>query len=182
MVTYCKPRNSQSATGSRRTEPSPPLARKSVSLGAKWPTPSGEDLVADPDSAIVRADMDRVVHRLHCGVREERNLVGRRDLGRALAMAFSISPILRDRPRIVRGLFGVPIRTYRRGRGYTGAKRASASARVGGKRRGPGGPGPPKPPKPRSMRALIYSVGFVRFLRGQRLLSVPKHRSMAEAT
>src|ERR1700676_3066347 len=32
-----------------------------------------DGLVADPDFAAVLADMDRAVHRLHCGVREERN-------------------------------------------------------------------------------------------------------------
>jgi hypothetical protein len=41
----------------------------------------GKDLVAEPDFAAILADMDRAVHRLHCGVREERNLVDCLDLG-----------------------------------------------------------------------------------------------------
>ena len=40
-----------------------------------------DGLVADPDFAAVLADMDRAVHRLQRRVREERNLVGRLDLG-----------------------------------------------------------------------------------------------------
>ena len=42
---------------------------------------SREDLAADPDFAAVRADVNRAVHRLHRGVREERHLVNRLDLG-----------------------------------------------------------------------------------------------------
>src|SRR6266704_2012923 len=40
-------------------------------------------LRADPDFAAVLADMNRAVHRLHRCVREERNLIGRLDLGRS---------------------------------------------------------------------------------------------------
>ena len=40
-----------------------------------------DDLGADPDFAAVLADMNGAVHRLHRGVREERNLVDRLDLG-----------------------------------------------------------------------------------------------------
>ena len=38
-------------------------------------------LTADPDLAAVLADMNRAVHRLHRGVREEWNLIGGLDLG-----------------------------------------------------------------------------------------------------
>ena len=40
-----------------------------------------DDLAADPDFASVLADMNCAVHRLHGGVCEERDLVGRLDLG-----------------------------------------------------------------------------------------------------
>ncbi len=67
---------------------------------------SPERLVADPDFAAVLAHMNRAVHRLHGRVREERNLVGRLDLGdRARHCAVDIADVLRDRPRIERRLF-----------------------------------------------------------------------------
>jgi hypothetical protein len=56
-------------------------------------------LVADPHFAPVLADMDRAVHRLHCGVRQERNLVGRLDLGDGARHGLvDIADILRNRP------------------------------------------------------------------------------------
>ena len=65
-----------------------------------------DDLVADPDFAAVLADMRRAVHRLHCRVREERDLVGRLDLGNRTRHGFvGVADILRHRPRIERGLF-----------------------------------------------------------------------------
>ena len=65
-----------------------------------------DGLAADPDFAAVLADMDRAVHRLHRRVREERNLVGRLDLGDgARHRLVDIADILRDRSRIERRLF-----------------------------------------------------------------------------
>ena len=65
-----------------------------------------DGLVADPDFAAVLADMDRAVHRLHRRVREERNLVGRLDLGDgARHRLVDIADVLRNRPRIERRLF-----------------------------------------------------------------------------
>ena len=57
-------------------------------------------LVADPDFAAVLADMHRAVHRLHRGVRQERNLVGRLDLGGGARHGLvDIADVLRDRAR-----------------------------------------------------------------------------------
>ena len=65
-----------------------------------------DNLVADPDLAGVLADMDRAVHRLHRGVRKERNLVGRLDFGGGVRQGFgAIADALRHRPRIERRLF-----------------------------------------------------------------------------
>ena len=65
-----------------------------------------DGLAADPDFAAVLADMNRAVHRLHRGVREERNLVGRLDLGDGARHGLvDIADILRNRPRIERRLF-----------------------------------------------------------------------------
>ena len=62
-------------------------------------------LGADPDFAAVPADMDRAVHRLHRRVREERNLVGRLDLGGgARHRAVGIADVLRNGPRPERRL------------------------------------------------------------------------------
>jgi hypothetical protein len=67
---------------------------------------SCEDLVADPDLAVVLADMNRAVHRLHCRMREERHLIDRVDLGNGARHGFvDIADILRNRPRIERRLF-----------------------------------------------------------------------------
>ncbi len=67
---------------------------------------SRDDLGADPDFAAVLADMNRAVHRLHRGVREERNLVDRLDLGGGARHGLvDIADILRNRPRIERRLF-----------------------------------------------------------------------------
>ena len=55
-------------------------------------------LGADPDFALVLADMHRAVHRLHRGVREERKLVGRLDLGGgARHRLVGVADVLRDR-------------------------------------------------------------------------------------
>ena len=63
-------------------------------------------LAADPDFAAVLADMDRAVHRLHRGVREERNLVGRLDLGGGARQGLvDVADVLRDRARLERRLF-----------------------------------------------------------------------------
>ena len=65
-----------------------------------------DGLAADPDFAAVLADMNRAVHRLHRRVREERNLVGRLDLGDGARHGLvDIADILRHRPRIERRLF-----------------------------------------------------------------------------
>ena len=62
-------------------------------------------LRADPDFAAVLADMNRAVHRLHRRVREERNLVGRHDLGDGTCHRLvDVPDALRDRSRIERGL------------------------------------------------------------------------------
>ena len=64
-----------------------------------------EGLGADPDFAAVLADMDRAVHRLHRRVREERNLIGRLDLGHGTRhRAVDIADVLRDGPRLERRL------------------------------------------------------------------------------
>ena len=65
-----------------------------------------DDLVADPDFAAVLADMNRAVHRLHGRVREERNLVGRLDLGDGARHGLvDVADILRHRPGLERRLF-----------------------------------------------------------------------------
>jgi hypothetical protein len=70
---------------------------RSGRLGAR------DGLVADPNFAAVLADMDRAVHRLHCGVREERNLIDRLDLGDGVRHGpVDIADILRNRTRIER--------------------------------------------------------------------------------
>src|ERR1700681_829399 len=67
---------------------------------------SREGLVADPDFAAVLADMYGAVHRLHRRVREERNLIGRLDLGDSGRHSFlGIADVLRNRPRTQRSLF-----------------------------------------------------------------------------
>ena len=59
-----------------------------------------DGLAADPDFAAVLADMNRAVHRLHRGVREERNLVGRLDLGDGARHGLvDIADVLRNRAR-----------------------------------------------------------------------------------
>ena len=59
-----------------------------------------EGLGADPDFAAVLADMNRAVHRLHRRVREERNLVGRLDLGGGARHGLvDIADVLRNRAR-----------------------------------------------------------------------------------
>ena len=76
-----------------------PVVFAAAGLGAR------DRLIADPDLAAVLADMDRAVHRLHCRVREERNLVGRVDLGGGARHGLvDIADVLRDRPRIERRL------------------------------------------------------------------------------
>ena len=63
-------------------------------------------LAADPDLAAVLADMNRAVHRLHRGVREERNLVDRLDLGDGARHGLvDIADVLRHRARLERRLF-----------------------------------------------------------------------------
>ena len=63
-------------------------------------------LAADPDFAAVLADVNRAVHRLHRGVREERNLVGRLDLGGgARHRLVDVADVLRHRARLERRLF-----------------------------------------------------------------------------
>ncbi len=63
-------------------------------------------LRADPDFAVVLAHVDRAIHRLHRGVREERNLVGRLDLRRGARHGLvGVADVLRDRARIARGGF-----------------------------------------------------------------------------
>ena len=70
-----------------------PGSLRSCRLGSR------DDLGADPDFAAVRAHMDRAVHRLHCRVREERNLVSRLDLGDdARHGLIAIADVLRNRP------------------------------------------------------------------------------------
>ena len=65
-----------------------------------------DGLAADPDFAAVLADMNRAVHRLHRRVREERNLIGRLDLGDGARHGLvDIADVLRNRPRIERRLF-----------------------------------------------------------------------------
>ena len=65
-----------------------------------------DGLAADPDFAAVLADMNRAVHRLHRRVREERNLVGRLDLGGgARHRLVDIADVLRHRARLERRLF-----------------------------------------------------------------------------
>jgi hypothetical protein len=63
-------------------------------------------LAADPDFAAVLAQVNRAVHRLHGGVREERKLVGRLDLSDGARHGpLDIADALRDRPGIERRLF-----------------------------------------------------------------------------
>ena len=58
-----------------------------------------DDLGADPDFAAVLADMNCAVHRLHCRVREERDLVGRLDLGDGARHSLvDVADVLRNRP------------------------------------------------------------------------------------
>ena len=65
-----------------------------------------ERLIADPDLASVGADMNRAVHRLHGRVREERNMVGRFDLGhRTRHRLVDITDVLRDHARLECRLF-----------------------------------------------------------------------------
>ena len=60
---------------------------------------SRDDFVADPDFAVVLGDMNRTIHRFHCGVREERNLVGHLALGDGARHSLvDITDILRNRP------------------------------------------------------------------------------------
>jgi hypothetical protein len=40
---------------------------------------TADDLIANPDRAIVGPDMDGTVHRLHCGMCQKRNLINRFD-------------------------------------------------------------------------------------------------------
>ena len=62
-------------------------------------------LAADPDFALILAKMHRAVHRLHRGVREEWNLVGRLDLGRGACHGLvGVTDVLRDRARAKRRL------------------------------------------------------------------------------
>src|SRR6266403_36725 len=69
---------------------------------------SREDLVADPDFAAVLADMNCTVHRLHRGVREERNLISRLDLGDGARHRLGyIADILRHGARILRRLLEI---------------------------------------------------------------------------
>ena len=65
-----------------------------------------DGLAADPNFAAVLAYVDRAVHRLHRGVCEERDLVGRLDPGDAARQGLAnIANILRNRPRIERRPF-----------------------------------------------------------------------------
>ena len=67
---------------------------------------SRDGLAADPDFAAVLAEMNRAVHRLHCRVRQERDLVGRLDLGDAGRHGrIAIADVLRNRAWIERRLF-----------------------------------------------------------------------------
>ena len=60
-------------------------------------------LGADPDFAIVLAHVDGAIHRLHRGVRQERNLVGRFDFRRGAGHGLvGIADVLRNRARIAR--------------------------------------------------------------------------------
>ena len=101
------------STSSRRPKPPPirwlwtttlsngsPAVLRGRRLGAR------EGLAADPDFAAVLADMNGAVHRLHGGVREERDLVGRLDLGDGARHSLvDIADRLRHRARIERRLF-----------------------------------------------------------------------------
>src|SRR4030081_1382839 len=85
-------------------------ARGTPSISSRRPPPprvgSRHDLAADPDFAAVLAHMRRAVHRLHGCMREERNLVGRLDLGhRARHRAVGIADVLRNCARAERRLF-----------------------------------------------------------------------------
>ena len=65
-----------------------------------------QSLAADPDFAAVLADMDGAVHRLHRGVRQERKLIGRLDLGDGAGQScVHIADVLRHRTRMKRRLF-----------------------------------------------------------------------------
>ena len=58
------------------------------------------DLGADPDVAAVLAHVHRAVHRLHRGVRQERHLIGRLDLGgRAGQRPGRVAGVLGNRAR-----------------------------------------------------------------------------------
>jgi hypothetical protein len=82
-----------------------PVQRQAGGLRCRRPG-SRDGLGADPDFAAVLADMDRAVHRLHCRVCEERNLVSRLNLGDGARHGFvAIADTLRNRPRIERRLF-----------------------------------------------------------------------------
>ena len=62
-----------------------------------------DGLRADPDFALVLAHVDRAIHRLHRGVRQERHLVGRLDLrGSARHGLVGIADVLRNRAWIAR--------------------------------------------------------------------------------
>ena len=62
-------------------------------------------LAADPDFALILAEVHRAVHRLHRGVREERNLIGRLDLGGgARHRLVGVTDVLRHRARAERCL------------------------------------------------------------------------------
>jgi hypothetical protein len=60
---------------------------------------SRDGLGADPDLAAVLAEMNRAVHRLHCRVRQERDLVGGLDLADgARHSLIAVADVLRNRP------------------------------------------------------------------------------------
>ena len=63
-------------------------------------------LAADPDFALILAKVHRAVHRLHRGVGQERNLVGRLDLGGGARHGLvGVTDVLRHRARAKRRLF-----------------------------------------------------------------------------
>jgi len=69
-------------------------------LGQRW------RLRADPDVTTILAEMDRAVHRLHCGMCQERKLIDRFDpLRRAGERRFSIAFIAGHHAGLLRGLF-----------------------------------------------------------------------------
>ena len=62
-------------------------------------------LGADPDLALILADVHRAVHRLHRGVRQERKLVDRLDLGGGARHGLvGVTDVLRHRARAERRL------------------------------------------------------------------------------